>query len=129
MEVTNLLDISSREELYRWFAENHTTAKEFWIRVNRSKTPVSNVIGYPDAVEVALCFGWIDSTLKRIDDGKPAQRFTPRRKGSNWCEINLERCRRLILSGEMTSSGLAVMPTSVLFILKQGGYFCHCAVF
>ena len=50
------------------------------------------------------------STMKRIDDGKPIQHFTPRRKGSNWCRHNIERCRRLIEIGEMTPAGLAVMP-------------------
>ena len=63
-----------------------------------------------DAVEVALCFGWIDSTMKRIDDGKAIQHFTPRRKRSNWCEQNLVRCRRLVRLGEMTPAGLAVAP-------------------
>lgn len=68
------------------------------------------MVGYVDAVEVALCFGWIDSTQKRIDDGKPVQHFTPRRKRSNWCWNNIEHCRRLIDLGEMTPAGLAVMP-------------------
>lgn len=111
MEVTNLLNIYTREELYAWFTENHEREHEFWIRVNRSREPYPNVIGYVDAVEVALCFGWIDSTLKRMDSGKPVQRFSPRRKGSNWCEINIQRCKKLIESGEMTESGLNVMPT------------------
>lgn len=59
---------------------------------------------------MALCFGWIDSTQKRIDDGKPIQHFTPRSKCSNWCRHNIERCRRLIDIGEMTPAGLAVLP-------------------
>ena len=110
MNVTNLLDIGTRKELYSWYLENHDKVPDFWIRVNRSKEPFPDVINYADAVEVALCFGWIDSTLKRIDDGKPVQHFTPRRKRSNWCLNNIERCRRLIDSGEMTPAGLAVMP-------------------
>ena len=110
MEVTNLLDIHTREELYAWYLENHATAKDFWLRVNRAVADCPGVIRYVDAVEVALCFGWIDSTMKRIDDGKPVQHFTPRRKGSNWCEQNLVRCRRLIKLGEMTPAGLAVAP-------------------
>lgn len=110
MEVTVLLDIHTREELYRWYQQNHATAKDFWLRVNRAEKPYPGVIGYIDAVEVALCFGWIDSTMKRIDDGKAIQHFTPRRKGSNWCWQNMERCFRLTRTGEMTSAGLAVMP-------------------
>ena len=110
MEVTNLLDIHTREELYRWYQENHETVPDFWLRINRAEADCPGVIRYVDAVEVALCFGWIDSTMKRIDDGKPIQHFTPRRKGSNWCEQNLVRCRRLLKLGEMTPAGLAVAP-------------------
>lgn len=119
MEVGSLLEIYTRADLYRWFVENHATAKEFWIRSNRSKIPVDDAIGYVDAVEVALCFGWIDSTQKRIDDGKPVQRFTPRRKGSNWCYINIARCRKLIQSREMTEAGIAVMPKEIRAYLSR----------
>ena len=110
MEVSNLLDIGTRSGLYRWFVDNHDKASDFWLRVNRANDEFPGVIRYVDAVEVCLCFGWIDSTMKRIDDGKPIQHFTPRRRGSNWCEQNLERCRRLIKLGEMTPAGLAVIP-------------------
>lgn len=113
MEVINLLEIHTRDELYCWFLENHDKVREFWIRVNRAKAPFPGVIGYVDAVEVALCFGWIDSTLKRIDDGKPVQRFTPRRKGSNWCDLNIQRCRHLIRLGLMAPSGKAVLPPDI----------------
>ena len=110
MEVTNLLDIHTREELYAWYLENHDKVSDFWLRINRAREPFPGVVGYVDAVEVALCFGWIDSTQKRIDDGKPIQHFTPRRKRSNWCWNNIERCRRLIDLSEMTPAGLAVLP-------------------
>ena len=110
MEVTNLLDIHTREELYARYLENHDKVSDFWLRINRAREPFPGVVGYVDAVEVALCFGWIDSTQKRIDDGKPIQQFTPRRKRSNWCWNNIERCRRLIDLNEMTPAGLAVLP-------------------
>lgn len=110
MEVTNLLDIHTREELYAWYLENHDKVSDFWLRINRAREPFPGVVGYVDAVEVALCFGWIDSTQKRIDDGKPIQHFTPRRKRSNWCWNNIERSRRLIDLSEMTPAGLAVLP-------------------
>ncbi len=110
MDVTNLLDIHTREELYRWYQENHDKVSGFWLRVNRAAADSPGVVRYIDAVEVALCFGWIDSTMKSIDDGNPVQHFTPRRKRSNWCERNLIRCRRLVEIGDMTSAGLAVAP-------------------
>ena len=100
--------------MYSYLKENHNRVKEFWIRVNRSPKPEPGVIGYVDAVEVALCFGWIDSTLKRIDAGKPFQRFSPRRKGSNWCQRNIDRCKRLVEQGEMTEYGLAAIPDETL---------------
>ena len=110
MEVTNLLDIHTREELYRWYQENHDSVSDFWLRVNRAAEDCPGVVRYVDAVEVALCFGWIDSTQKKIDEGKPVQHFTPRRKGSNWCERNLIRCRRLVRLREMAPAGLAAAP-------------------
>ena len=73
MEITMLLDIHSREELYQWYVENHDKASDFWLRINRAEADCPGVVRYVDAVEVALCFGWIDSTMKRIDDGKPIQ--------------------------------------------------------
>ena len=110
MEVTNLLDIHTRADLYRWYLENHDKVSDFWLRVNRAAADCPGVVRYVDAVEVALCFGWIDSTQKKLDDGKPIQHFTPRRKRSNWCERNLIRCRRLVQLEEMTPAGLAVAP-------------------
>ena len=110
MDVINLLDIHSRGELYLWYQENHDKVGDFWLRVNRAAADSPGVVRYVDAVEVALCFGWIDSTMKKIDDGKPVQHFTPRRKRSNWCERNLIRCRRLVLLGEMTPAELAAAP-------------------
>ena len=110
MEVTNLLDIHTRAELYQWYLKNHDKVSDFWIRINRAAADCPGVVRYIDAVEVALCFGWIDSTQKKIDDGKPIQHFTPRRKRSKWCERNLIRCRRLVQLGEMTPAGLAAAP-------------------
>lgn len=110
MEVGLLLEIGDRGELYKWYQNNHLSVSDFWLRVNRAEASCPGVIRYVDAVEVALCFGWIDSTMKRIDDGKPIQHFTPRRRGSNWCEQNLVRCRRLVALGEMTPAGLAAAP-------------------
>ena len=110
MDVINLLDIHTRAELYRWYQENHDKVSDFWLRVNRAAADSPGVVRYVDAVEVALCFGWIDSTQKKIDEGKPVQHFTPRRKRSSWCERNLIRCRRLLELREMTPAGLAAAP-------------------
>ncbi|MBP5589720.1 MAG: YdeI/OmpD-associated family protein [Bacteroidales bacterium] len=110
MEVTNLLDIRTRHDLRMWYLDNHEKENLFWIRVNRSGKEMPDVIMYLDAVEEALCFGWIDSTMKKIDAGYPVQRFTPRRKGGLWTELNKERCRRLIRLGMMTPAGEKTLP-------------------
>lgn len=109
MIPANILDICHREDFRRWLAEHHATDKECWIAVKRGKTPPADSLWYLDAVEEALCFGWIDSTLKRID-GVALQRFGPRTKNGRWTELNKARCRRLESLGLMTDSGRAVCP-------------------
>lgn len=106
MEPKIIIPASTRTELRQWFLDNHESCREMWVRVNRGKQPVEGVVGYVDAVMEGLCFGWIDSTLKKIDDGFPLQRFSPRRKGSHWTELNRQRCRQLISEGLMTASGM-----------------------
>ena len=109
MEVTNLLTFTSRQQLREWLEHNHLTVKSCWVACNRSKTPRPDTLPYIDIVEEALCFGWIDSTLKKLPDGRLAQRLSPRRKGSHWTELNKERCRQLEASGLMTASGIEAL--------------------
>ena len=109
MEITLLLEFTQRQQLRDWLQENHAYAKECWVVMSRAKNPVG-VLPYLDVVEEALCFGWIDSTMKRLPDGRLAQRLSPRRKKSHWTELNKERCKRLIQEGKMTDAGLNVIP-------------------
>ena len=109
MEITLLLEFTQRQQLRDWLQENHASAKECWVVMSRAKNPVG-VLPYLDVVEEALCFGWIDSTMKRLPDGRLAQRLSPRRKKSHWTELNKERCRRLTQEGKMTDAGLNVIP-------------------
>ena len=109
MEITLLLEFTQRQQLRDWLQENHASAKECWVVMSRAKNPIG-VLPYLDVVEEALCFGWIDSTMKRLPDGRLAQRLSPRRKKSHWTELNKERCRRLIQEGKMTDAGLNVIP-------------------
>lgn len=112
MEPKNIIQVSNRAELRKWFEENHACCTEMWVRVNRGKAPQEGTVGYVDSVLEALCFGWIDSTLKKVDGGFPLQRFSPRRKGSHWTELNRERCRQLIAQGLMTAAGLEAYEKS-----------------
>ncbi len=78
--------------------------------VKRGRPQNDDTFWYIDAVEEALCFGWIDSTTKRLDSGVTAQKSAPRKKNSLWSELNKERCRRMEKLGLMTDSGRAVLP-------------------
>lgn len=110
MEIHNLLDIKSRTELREWLIHNHKTEKECWVVVKRGRPTDDNTIWYIDAVEEALCFGWIDSTTKKIAEDVTAQKLCPRKPRSNWSELNKERCRRMERLGLMTDAGRAVLP-------------------
>ena len=101
MEISNLLEFNDRSQLREWLMANHLTAKECWVTTNRTKTIRTDCIPYVSVVEEALCFGWIDSTVKRLPDGRCAQRLSPRRKGSHWTELNKQRCAELKRRGLM----------------------------
>ena len=109
MEPNNRLNITTRAEFRQWLLENHATAKECFVACKRGRPVDDDRLWYLDAVEEALCFGWIDSTVRKID-GVSVQRFSPRRKGGNWTELNKERVRRLEKLGLMTDAGRAVLP-------------------
>ena len=105
MEITILLEYSERTQLRTWLQENHAKEKECWVVISRSKTPPAGILPYIDVVEEALCFGWIDSTLKKLPDGRLAQRLSPRRKNSHWPKLNIDRCLDLENRGLMTPAG------------------------
>lgn len=105
MDIDVFLDFSKREQLRSWLEEHHASVRCCWVPCNRSKTPREDAIPYLDVVEEALCFGWIDSTCKKMPDGRLAQRLSPRRKGSHWTELNKRRCADLELRGLMTDAG------------------------
>ena len=107
MEITTLLEFTHRNQLRNWLLEHSEEAKECWIAMYRSKRPPCSAacLPYIDVVEEALCFGWIDSTLKRLPDGRLAQRLSPRRKRSHWTELNKQRCADLEARGLMTDAG------------------------
>lgn len=109
MTPLNILDITDRNDFREWLMNNSANEKECWIAVKRGKTPPEDTLWYLDAVEEALCFGWIDSTVKNVD-GVTLQRFGPRTKNGRWTELNKERCRRLERLGRMTDRGRAVCP-------------------
>lgn len=110
MSIVNLLDVKSRQELRQWLIQNHRTETECWVVVKRGRPKDDGTFWYIDAVEEAMCFGWIDSTTKKIDEHTTAQKLCPRKNKSNWSELNKERCRRMERLGWMTDAGRAVLP-------------------
>ena len=89
-----------------WMDEHHDTAAELWVGYYR-KSSGKTSITYADAVDVALAYGWIDGLTYRIDDEVHANRFTPRRRRSNWSAANVARMEALIAAGEAHSAGIA----------------------
>jgi uncharacterized protein YdeI (YjbR/CyaY-like superfamily) len=106
MEITKTLHITARHEWRMWLSKYHATESEIWLVYYR-KASGKPRIPYNDAVEEALCFGWIDSIEKKLDFDRSAQKFSPRQPNSRWSELNKERARRLIASGSMTEAGFA----------------------
>jgi uncharacterized protein YdeI (YjbR/CyaY-like superfamily) len=104
MEKT--LYVKTRDEWRRWLESNHKKKSEIWLVYYKKHTGKPR-ISYDDAVEEALCFGWIDSIVKRVDDERFMQKFTPRREKSVWSAHNKKRALKLIREGRMTDAGLA----------------------
>jgi uncharacterized protein YdeI (YjbR/CyaY-like superfamily) len=125
----HLLEVDQRSEWRRWLRRNHKTAGEVWL-VFYKKSSGRPRISYNDAVEEALAFGWIDSTAKKVDDDRFAQRFSPRRPKSPYSEANLARLRAMAARGRVAPEVLAgvrpllakkrlVIPPDILAALKS----------
>jgi uncharacterized protein YdeI (YjbR/CyaY-like superfamily) len=105
------LYFKNRDQWRNWLRKNYKTCKEVWLIYYKKHTG-KPTIPYDDAVEEAICFGWIDSTVRRIDEEKYKQRYTPRNIKSLWSESNVKRAGKMIEAGKMTEEGL--------FKFKQG---------
>ena len=107
MEV---FDFKTFEEMYSWLKNNSTKEKELFVKISRQKPEkCTGILSYYDAVNAALCFGWIDSTLRNVD-GILIQRFSPRKKKSHWTERNINRCIELDKKGLMSIEGKKACP-------------------
>ena len=104
MAAPNVLQAQTVDELRDWYERNYRSASEMWL-VNPSKASGRPGVSYNDAVEVALCYGWIDSVRRRHDDDSTVQRYSPRRRGSGYSQPNIERLRRLRDDGLVVRAG------------------------
>lgn len=101
-----VLEFADQASFERWLAEQHAQSDGIWLKMAKKGAAVTT-IGYQEAVEVALCYGWIDGQLKRLDDDYFVQRFTPRRARSKWSKINVGKAEALVAAGKMKPAGLA----------------------
>ena len=101
-----IVDFRSAAELRRWFGRHHASESELWPRFNRKGSGRAGV-SYQEAVDVALCFGWIDGVRKKVDDDSYTNRFSPRKPKSIWSAINIRRVGDLKRAGLMAPAGLS----------------------
>ncbi|MGA2615232.1 MAG: hypothetical protein ABSG38_17490 [Spirochaetia bacterium] len=113
MEIGEMLRPESPKEWRVWLAEHHQAKAEIWLVMYKLRSGKKN-LSLLEAQEHALCFGWVDSTLKPVDDECYALRFTPRRRNSNWGSSNKALALRMLREGRMSTAGKGVLPPEVL---------------
>jgi uncharacterized protein YdeI (YjbR/CyaY-like superfamily) len=109
MDIGETLEVQSAQDFADWLAAHGQTRPDIWVIIYK-KNSGKQTVTYEQLVETALCYGWIDGIMKGVDAEKYAQRFTPRRKRSNWTVANRAIAQRLIAEGRMTDAGRAVLP-------------------
>ncbi len=112
------LKIRSRQNWRNWLARNHNIKKEALLVLHK-RSPKKAELSSRDALEEALCFGWIDGWFKPLDADHKVQRFTPRRSGSNWSPYNIASAWKLLNSGLMTQAGIARLPKDAIEVWKE----------
>lgn len=108
------LDVRTRAEWRQWLAENHASSPGIWLVRHKQHTGVK-AMPYEDLVCEALCFGWIDSLIKRLDEDRYAIKVTPRKAMSKWSAINRKRWKQLKAAGLLAPPGLAAAPTTTTY--------------
>jgi uncharacterized protein YdeI (YjbR/CyaY-like superfamily) len=104
------LEVRNRRQWRAWLKEHHASSAGVWLVFHKAHTGVKSM-PYEDTVREALCFGWIDSLIKRLDDNRYALKVTPRKPTSKWSALNRGRWKELKAVGLLTSAGLAAAPT------------------
>jgi uncharacterized protein YdeI (YjbR/CyaY-like superfamily) len=113
MKSNKSLYFASREDWRKWLEKNHDKETEIWLIFYKKQSGKSG-ISYDDAVEEALCLGWIDSIIKKIDEEKYSRKFTPRTDYKKWSELNINRVKKLISTGLMTETGLKKINLDII---------------
>jgi uncharacterized protein YdeI (YjbR/CyaY-like superfamily) len=105
------LDVRTREKWRQWLATHHASSPGVWLVRHKQHTGVRSIT-LEDLAREALCFGWVDSLVRRLDDDRYAIKVTPRTPASKWSDINRKRWRELKAAGRLAAAGLAAPPTS-----------------
>ena len=111
----------SQSAFRRWLEKHHAEARELWVGFFRKESGKGG-ISYPEALDEALCFGWIDGLRKRVDEASYAIRFTPRKADSIWSAVNTERVAELTKLGQMKTPGLAAFKARDVQKTQQYSY-------
>jgi len=109
MKITKSFTPASVADWRNWLAQNHDREQEVWLVYLKNSTNID----YEVSVEEALCFGWIDSIIQKINEERYARKFNPRRMGSKWSETNKRRVVKVIREGRMTEAGMAKVTFNV----------------
>ena len=107
----NTLKVQTRRAWRAWLAKHHQSETEIWLVFSKVKND-GQTLTYEDSIEEALCFGWVDSLIKRLNDREYARKFTPRKPDSKWSALNRERYARMEAAGLLTAAGRKRTPTS-----------------
>lgn len=110
-EELPILIFKTAKELEQWLRKNYASSNGIWLRIYKKASGIPTIT-YPEAVNAALCYGWIDGVANKYDDTSYLQRFTPRRSKSIWSKLNVERANQLIDSGKMKPGGLKEIETA-----------------
>lgn len=112
MQITKSFIPRNQKDWRKWLEKHHNREQEIWLVYIKPASGKSN-IDYESSVEEALCFGWIDSIIQKIDENQYARKFNPRRMDSQWSETNKRRVVKVIGEGRMTEAGLSRLTFDV----------------
>jgi uncharacterized protein YdeI (YjbR/CyaY-like superfamily) len=105
------LRVKNRQQWRAWLSKHHSSSPGIWLVFYKAHTGIKS-IPYEDMIREALCFGWIDSLVKRLDDDRYALKVTPRKPTSKWSDLNRKRWAELDAAGQLTAAGITAAPTS-----------------
>ena len=105
IDPARVREFKNAESFYKWLAKHHDKESELWIKIHKVNSGLKSITP-KEAIDVVLCWGWIDAVRKPLDDKSYLQRYTPRGKKSIWSQINVDNVARLVKEGRMTEHGL-----------------------